>query len=76
MDTQIFLIWFEEKVLPFTARRCFAATHVILILDSFSCHVHSFILHVARDSHIIKVGQPPHSTHITQPLDVGLMKPL
>jgi hypothetical protein len=32
---------------------------------------------MAKDSHVIMDGLPPHSTHITQPLDVvGLMKPM
>jgi hypothetical protein len=76
MDTHIFLTWFEEKFLPFTASRRSAATPVILILDNFSGHVHPSTLQVAKDNHVIMVGLPPHSTHITQPLDVGLMKPL
>lgn len=76
MDTVIFLTWFQEKFLPFTADRRSAVTPVILVLDNFSGHVHPEVLQKAKDNHVIMVGLPPHSTHITQPLDVTLMKPL
>lgn len=76
MDSEIFLTWFEEKFLPFTAARRSPTTPVVLILDNFSGHVHPATLKLARDNDVIMVGLPPHSTHITQPLDVTLMKPL
>lgn len=76
MDSEIFLAWFTEKFLPFTSDRRSAKTPVILILDNFSGHVHPATLRVARENNVIMVGLPPHSTHITQPLDVTLMKPL
>lgn len=76
MDSDIFLAWFEEKFLPFTASRRSKETPVVLILDNFSGHVHPATLETARNNNIIMVGLPPHSTHITQPLDVTLMKPL
>jgi hypothetical protein len=76
VDTHIFLTWFEERFLPFYANRHSAATHIILIIDKFSGHVLRSTLHVAKDNHVIMIGLPHHSTHITQSLDVGLMKPL
>jgi hypothetical protein len=76
MDSQFFLTWFQEYVLPFTADRRSEASPVILILDNFSGHVHPTTLRVANENNVIMVGLPPHSTHITQPLDVTLMKPL
>jgi hypothetical protein len=76
MDSMIFLTWFQEYFLPFTANRRSKTSPVILILDNFSGHVHPATLRVASDNDVIMVGLPPHSTHITQPLDVCLMKPL
>ena len=76
MDSEIFLTWFQEKFLPFTAARRSASTPVVLILDNFSGHVHPEVVETAAQHHVVMVGLPPHSTHITQPLDVTLMKPL
>eukprot|EP00873_Tetraselmis_striata_P041716 jgi/Tetstr1/461980/TSEL_007053.t1 len=76
MDSEIFLAWFTEYFLPFTADRRSEKTPVILVLDNFSRHVHPATLKMARENNVIMVGLPPHSTHITQPLDVTLMKPL
>lgn len=76
MDSEIFLTWFEEYFLPFTANRRSPEAPVVLILDNFSGHVHPSTLQLAMDNDVIMVGLPPHSTHITQPLDVTLMKPL
>ncbi len=76
MDSEIFLTWFEEYFLPFTAGRRTNKTPIILLLDNFSGHVHPSTLNIAKESHVVMVGLPPHSTHITQPLDVTLMKPL
>eukprot|EP00873_Tetraselmis_striata_P006199 jgi/Tetstr1/426463/TSEL_016764.t1 len=76
MDSEIFLAWFTEYFLPFTADRRSEKTPVILVLDNFSGHVHPATLKMARENNVIMVGLPPHSTHITQPLDVTLMKPL
>jgi L-ascorbate metabolism protein UlaG (beta-lactamase superfamily) len=76
MGSQIFLTWFQEHFLPFTANRRSEASHAILILDNFSGHVHPTTLRAAKENNVIMVGLPPHSTHITQPLDVTRMKPL
>ena len=76
MDSEIFLTWFVEKFLPFTAARRSATAPVILILDNFYGHVHPDVLQVSSNNDVIMLGLPPHSTHITQPLDVTLMKPL
>ena len=76
MDGLIFLTWFQEKFLPYTASRRSASTPMILILDNFSGHVHPATLQMAKDNHVIMIGLRPHSTHITQPLDVTLMKPM
>jgi hypothetical protein len=52
----------------------------LLLSSSYSTnvsgHVHPTTLRVANENNVIMVGLPPHSTHITQPLDVTLMKPL
>ena len=76
MTHMIFLTWFEEYFLPFIADRRSVEAPVILIYDNFSGHVHPTTLDLAADNDVIMIGMPPHSTHITQPLDVTLMKPL
>ena len=76
MDSYTFLTLFQKYFLPFTVDRYSEVTLVILILDIFSRHVHPTTLRVAKEKNVIMIGLPPHSTHITHPLDATLMKPL
>ena len=76
MDSQILLTWFQEYFLPFTVDRRSEASSGILIVNNFSGHVHPTTLRYAKENNVIMAGLPPHSTHITQLLDVTLMKPL
>ena len=48
----------------------------LLIMDGHSSHVNLAFLELAKAARIIVLILPPHSTHILQPLDVGLFSPL
>eukprot|EP00951_Prasinocladus_malaysianus_P036509 scaffold385137_cov38-Prasinocladus_malaysianus.AAC.1 len=74
MTTEIFKQWFESQFLMYTADRRSESTPMLLVLDNFSGHVHPDVLDVAAENNVILIGLPPHSTHITQPLDVGIMR--
>ena len=48
----------------------------LLIMDGYSSHVRArFIAYCMCDA-IDIVILPPHSSHLTQPLDVGIFRPL
>ena len=65
MDNEIFLTWFEECFLPFTASRRTAMTPMVLVLDNFNGHVHPATLRTAKENNVIMVGLPHHNTHHT-----------
>ncbi len=51
-------------------------THRLLILDGHESHVSSDFIQYCCDHSIVALCLPPHSTHLLQPLDVGVYGPL
>ena len=49
---------------------------LLLLLDGHSTHFEPKSLQVAKDSNIVIFCLPPHTTHVCQPLDCSLFKPL
>lgn len=49
---------------------------VLLIVDNHSSHTSLEAINLCRESGVIMVGLPPHTTHRLQPLDVGFFGPL
>eukprot|EP00198_Chlamydomonas_reinhardtii_P009107 XP_001698444.1 predicted protein [Chlamydomonas reinhardtii] len=75
MNNVIFLRWFQQKFLPYTAVLR-ADKFVILVLDNFAAHVHVDVLDLAAANRVHVIGLPPHSTHVLQPLDRTCMHSL
>jgi hypothetical protein len=48
----------------------------LLILDGHTSHVSLPFIEYCEEHNIIPLCLPPHSTHILQPLDVGIFSPL
>lgn len=71
INTELFLKWFKEFVRGVGSER-----PVILIMDSHVSHVTPDVLEIASKNEIIIVTIPPHTSHILQPLDVSVYKPL
>ncbi len=51
-------------------------THRLLVLDGHESHVSSDFIQYCCDHSIVALCLPPHSTHLLQPLDVGVFGPL
>ena len=47
----------------------------LLILDGHASHITKEFLTYAEDHKIVCMGLPPHTTHLLQPLDVGVFQP-
>ena len=47
---------------------------VLLIMDGHSSHVSIDVIQLARDTGIHLLCVPTHTTHILQPLDIGVFK--
>ena len=75
MNTDIFNRWFQDMFLPWTASRRSENTPMVLIMDNFGAHCNPDVIDVAPANHVYIVLLPAHSSHLLQPLDVGIMKP-
>ena len=49
---------------------------LLLLLDGHSTHFEPKSLQVAKDDNIVIFCLPPHTTHVCQPIDYSLFKPL
>lgn len=57
-------------------RRRTKGSHRMLMLDGHGSHQSVEFEAYCKDHNIVPICLPPHSSHITQPLDVGLFSPL
>jgi len=48
---------------------------IMLIVDGFGSHMTIPFLNLCTEQKIVLYKLPPHSTHLTQPLDVGVFQP-
>ena len=70
VDKEPFLEW-----LRFFVRSIPPARPVLLIVDGHASHVSIEAIEFARSSEVHMLCIPAHTTHILQPLDVGVFKP-
>ena len=69
INGDLFLLWFE-----FFLRNIPPARPVLLILDGHGSHVSIDLIELARSNGVDLLCLPSHTTHILQPLDVGVFK--
>ena len=74
-DNALGLWWLTNIYDPESRRQCPQGTR-LLILDGHTSHVDYDFVEYAEENNIILFCLPPHSTHLLQPLDVGLFSPL
>lgn len=73
METDQFQVWFRQVFIENTKS---LSEPKLLILDGHKSHITLEIVNLARENNIHIVCLPPHSTHILQPLDVAVFKPV
>ena len=71
MNKEFFNYWFLHHFLEYSPIR-----PLILLLDGHSSHYCPETIKLAAEKRIILFALPPHTTHITQPLDRGCFAPL
>lgn len=71
INADLFLEWLE-----FFSKNIPPTRPVILIMDSHASHVSPNVLAYAQSNKIILFTMPAHTSHILQPLDVGVFRPL
>ena len=72
MDEELFYSWFSKLFVPQT-------NHLwkrILIIDGHGSHMSLKLIDSAIENNVILYCLPPHTTHLLQPLDISVYKPL
>lgn len=71
IDTELFYGWLANHF-----ARNVTIRPVVLLVDGHKSHINVEISKFCQENGIFLYCLPPHSSHITQPLDVGFFKPL
>ena len=75
MDGANFLSWFMKLFLPAVPYLTETAP-VLLFLDGHHSHISLELIRRARGNNILLLCLPPNTTHLLQPLDVGVFAPM
>ena len=67
--------WLRECFEPLTREKA-ASKYRLLICDGHDSHITGEFIGHCMDNDILLFILPPHSSHLTQPLDVGVFRPL
>ncbi|KZP26367.1 DDE-domain-containing protein, partial [Athelia psychrophila] len=67
--------WFEDSFLPQAKARNTSGKPILLIYDGHGSHEGIKMVRLGRENNIILFCLPPHTTHMLQPLDVGVFGP-
>ena len=75
MDPANFLSWFLKLFLPAVSHLTKTGP-VLLFFDGHYSHISLELIRAARQNNVHLLCLPPNTTHILQPLDVGVFSPL
>ena len=71
-DMELFHYWMTNLFIPNIP----PARPVLLLLDGHSSHYEPDTIRIAQNEGIVVLCLPPHTTHVSQPLDVSFFRPL
>ena len=72
IDTELFHLWIKDHFLQYAVSR----RPLLLILDGHSTHYQPATVQYAKDNGVVMLCLPPHSSHVSQPLDTSVFNPL
>ena len=75
MEGDNFLSWFEKIYLP-AIDHLLTDAPVVLFVDGHHSHLSLSLIRKAREKNVHLICLPPHTTHLLQPLDVGVYGPI
>jgi len=75
MEADNFISWFKSLFLP-AVDHLLPTGPVVLFLDCHHSHLSLELIHTAKTKGVHLYCFPPHTTHILQPLDVGVYGPV
>jgi len=65
INQELFEFWFKKHFLTYAP-----STHpLLLLMDGYSSHYCPEVIRMASEDQIVVFALPPHTTHLTQPLD-------
>ena len=68
----IFCKYLEELFLPFVRFSTDVSQSLLLLYDGHSSHISTSLIDWAKEKNLILFVLPPHTSHLLQPLDVGI----
>jgi hypothetical protein len=68
--------WFEKCFIPQTGGENLHGEYRMMIFDGHASHLSSDVIRLCLTHKVILLCLPPHTTHLLQPLDIGLFSPL
>lgn len=71
---RIALGWLQQIYIPETSKEC--SRHRMLIMDGHGSHIDIEFLWLCKQHNIQLLFLPAHSSHVLQPLDLGVFSPL
>ena len=71
INSELFLTWFQTFIRGIPSSR-----PVVLLMDSHASHISPEVITMASANQIIIVTFPSHTSHLLQPLDVAVYRPL
>lgn len=75
METANYESWFKKMFLPFT-KHLRDSGPIILYFDGHYSHVSIKLIELSRENNVNLILLPSNTTHVLQPLDVGVYGPL
>jgi hypothetical protein len=75
MNSKLNLHWVQNVFDPATRDRA-AGKPRLLVIDGFNTHESLKVMTFCFENNIVLCRQPSHTTHLTQPCDVGVFSPL
>ena len=72
VNSEIFCSWFHDHFLTHASPQ----RPILLLLDGHSSHFEPSVVRSAAEEGVLIFCLPPHTTHLTQPLDKGCFGPL
>ena len=71
INSELFLTWFQKFIQGISSAR-----PVVLFMDSHASHISPEVIAMASANNIIIITFPSHTSHLLQPLDVAVYRPL
>ncbi|XP_055638751.1 uncharacterized protein LOC129776875 [Toxorhynchites rutilus septentrionalis] len=71
METDVFANYFERSFLSATAEG-----QLVLLYDGHVSHVSLALIQKAIENNVVILKLPPHTSHLLQPMDLAVFKPL